>query len=200
MHSNFDLHYILDHVNEALFEIDAQAAMMISKITNEQTESRKRITDEANDLLAKIRLNPKTWNHKSLQFKIKSSQISPSVGVEVSKTFFEFKCDNIVLNWNHDWNIIGKLRCFENFKLSFEFKMKNHNGGVFLKIGDWFGITKNRRDMGSEDYVFGLQQANGLTKYNEYIDTNIYPFIICLESGTQWYKEFSKLLNLKSLT
>ena len=32
------------------------------------------------------------------------------------------------------------------------------------------------------------------------IDTNIYPFIICLESDTQWYKEFSKLLNLKSLT
>ena len=148
------------------------------------------IISAKHDLLEKVRKNPKKWNSRSLKFKIESGDdlSAPSVAVQLLRVFYEITLPG---PWTPNASLgltIQRIRCHENFELSFEFMMVGHNEGqILLTIGNWFGL--NLKYPGENTiYTLQLKQANGL--YDDYTD-----IIDCAIRAGMWQKELSIILS-----
>ena len=178
------------NADEAISEIRQKASLMISKIEREVRELEDGIRNAEQDQRARE-------NDRSPRFEVEISQ-SISFNVELSQKFSELNMVGTVTPNGYSRKIVGQVKCYKNFDLSFEcefYKDSQTDGSIM--IGDWFDLNFGQvNEYGDGNrYMMFLKQDNGLSsEKNQRYRNDGLKYDICrpftIKVG-QWNKEIS---------
>ena len=181
-------------INDEIRRIETEASKMIILLGQDKDDIGERIKAAENRLLEQVKLNPKVWNHKHMQYNIKTSRavfVAPRIELEsqtmdVLESFCERELPGPITP--EDWHtVFSNIKCSSHFQISFEFKKKSKGHLGYCRIGTWFGLGINSKKAGT--YEVRLKQANGLFKDNNQYPTDSKDHYL---NNKDWNKEFSR--------
>ena len=168
-------------VRDKIIQIENRETRQISDLREKENESKALIRDEERLLLAMIGRNPHKWTSKTMNFNITSSEIetAPNVGIEILKSvqYSELKKNDQIDLFG--WRTVGRVQCFDNLELSFEFRRIVNGFNFDFEIGEWFGLQLSK-------------DGTCFLRLNDLYNDKKYHYI---KSKTfdlhYWYKEYS---------